>query len=314
MAFAGGFHGSPLGLEHSICVTLCKLPRRVKGIWHLLATSFLKTVIIKECTPLTVIRMSIDELETEAISDPSRFLSAPQTIEFFGLPGVGKTTVAHHVVAGLRRAGWPILASHEVIGDDLTSAKRHGARVGLLLSEFPNVLARRATIGRFSSAGSQSLKGRTKALYNTLTLTAFEQKAVRKRKTLILDQGMAQAAWSVLNFSTGAISEANPILPAKNWSPVIIALSAPLDTVVDRIRTRRSRHSRMQNDKADWLRAKNAETAVLNALESRSDAGQMVVNHYRADQIDPSVLADRIVEDLLEFQAQQSAVRGLHLA
>lgn len=257
--------------------------------------------------------MSIEELETEDISDPSRFLSAPQTIEFFGLPGIGKTTVAHHVVAGLRHAGWPIMASHEVVGDDLTNTKRHVARVGLLLSEFPNVLARRATIGRFSGAGKQSLKGRTKAFYNTLTLTAFQQKAIRERKTLILDQGMAQAAWSVLNFSAGEIGEANPILPSNNWSPLIIALDAPLSIVVARIGARQSRHSRMQSTKADWTRAKAAEVAVLRALEARSDEGQLLVRRYKADHLAPEALANMITEDLLEAHKQQILFKGPRL-
>jgi hypothetical protein len=258
--------------------------------------------------------MSIDQPEKEGICEPSHFFNAVPTIEFFGLPGIGKTTVAHHVAVGLRCAGWPVLASHEVIGDDLTNTKRHVARLGLILSEFPNVFARRATIGRFSGAGNQSLKGRTKALYNTLTLTAFQQKAMRRQKTLILDQGMAQAAWSVLNFSAGKIGEANPILPNNNWSPMIIALEAPLNIVVDRIKARHSRHSRMQNDKADWTRAKDAEVAVMRALETRADAGQLVVRRYNAEHLDPKVLANLITEDLLNAHEHQQFVQGLYLA
>lgn len=131
-----------------------------------------------------------------------RGVSAPapeiDTIEFFGVPGAGKTSVARELINLLRQEGLKTQFSGVIMNDDASFAKRSFRRLLLTTSELcrhPRMAVRRAV--RLAALGG-AWRQKIHSLWNYCSVLAMTMKHRRRDSPdlLVCDQGMMQAVWS----------------------------------------------------------------------------------------------------------------------
>ncbi|WP_445503119.1 hypothetical protein [Microvirga sp. G4-2] len=119
-------------------------------------------------------------------------------IEFFGLPGAGKSTLSHHVSSLLSKRGYAVdevtykldhdlgRLGHAVV--KLASITRHiGRRPARVLLDVAHILVTQQN--RWADA--------QRSVFNWLYITSVMARRSRDDRILILDQGLAQAIWTV---------------------------------------------------------------------------------------------------------------------
>lgn len=120
------------------------------------------------------------------------------TIEFFGVPGAGKTSVARELISLLGRDGLKVQFSGAIMNDDAGFAKRSFRRLILTTSELcrhPRMAVRRSM--RVAGLGG-AWRDKVHSLWNYCSVLAMTMKHRRRggSELLVCDQGMMQAVWS----------------------------------------------------------------------------------------------------------------------
>ncbi|MDX8445279.1 AAA family ATPase [Mesorhizobium captivum] len=185
-------------------------------------------------------------VETRALQTDIRF------VEFFGLPGVGKTTVSSLLANGLRRCG-PLVGDVRMAWGTRTFISRQIYRVGIVAPrikdrEFRSLLMR---IARFVlESGQSSIADAVRVIWNMWVLVAFVQSERPRQNTIvIMDQGLLQGFWSIfLKSKRRATSE--------KWVDILsdigvddmlfVHLRAETGVARDRLLKRGDQSSRMQ--------------------------------------------------------------------
>ncbi|RWE04052.1 AAA family ATPase [Mesorhizobium sp.] len=185
-------------------------------------------------------------VETRALQTDIRF------VEFFGLPGVGKTTASSLLANGLRRCG-PLVGDVRMAWGTRTFISRQIYRVGIVAPrikdrEFRSLLMR---IARFVlESGQSSIADAVRVTWNMWVLVAFVQsERPRQNAIVIMDQGLLQGFWSIfLKSKRRATSE--------RWVDILsdigvddmlfVHLRAETGVARDRLLKRGDQSSRMQ--------------------------------------------------------------------
>ncbi|MDX8513103.1 AAA family ATPase [Mesorhizobium captivum] len=185
-------------------------------------------------------------VETRALQTDIRF------VEFFGLPGVGKTTASSLLANGLRRCG-PLVGDVRMAWGTRTFIGRQIYRVGIVAPrikdrEFRSLLMR---IARFVlESGQSSIADAVRVIWNMWVLVAFVQSERPRQNTIvIMDQGLLQGFWSIfLKSKRRATSE--------KWVDILsdigvddmlfVHLRAETGVARDRLLKRGDQSSRMQ--------------------------------------------------------------------
>ncbi|OWK22126.1 hypothetical protein AJ88_15385 [Mesorhizobium amorphae CCBAU 01583] len=122
-------------------------------------------------------------------------------MEFFGLPGIGKTTASSLLANSLRRCG-PLIGEVQIAWGTRTFIRRQIYRIGivaprLMNREFRSLVVR---IARFVfESGQSSIIDAAKVIWNFSVLVAYvENERPRKNTIIIMDQGLLQGFWSIL--------------------------------------------------------------------------------------------------------------------
>ncbi|AZO29092.1 AAA family ATPase [Mesorhizobium sp. M1B.F.Ca.ET.045.04.1.1] len=183
---------------------------------------------------------------TRALQTDIRF------VEFFGLPGVGKTTASSLLANGLRRCG-PLVGDVRMAWGTRTFISRQIYRVGIVAPrikdrEFRSLLMR---IARFVlESGQSSIADAVRVTWNMWVLVAFVQsERPRQNAIVIMDQGLLQGFWSIfLKSKRRATSE--------RWVDILsdigvddmlfVHLRAETGVARDRLLKRGDQSSRMQ--------------------------------------------------------------------
>lgn len=122
-------------------------------------------------------------------------------IEFFGMPGSGKSYVAGHLAAQLRQQGFRV--SERTLSLSRANAPRRIlGKVGLVARGFVSgVRLLPVLLALVADCGAGGLKRKTKLVFNWLYLCALVRIDSRDHQVLVLDQGFAQALWSTFFYA-----------------------------------------------------------------------------------------------------------------
>lgn len=199
-------------------------------------------------------------------------------VEFFGLPGIGKTTASTLLAQGLRRCG-PLVADVQVAWEARNFIGRQIYRIGIISRrfrdrEFRSLFAR---IARFViESGQSSIVDAAKVIWNLSFVVAYVQSERAENNTIaIMDQGLLQGFLSILLKSRNRAT-------SEKWLDILFAigvhdiafvhLRGELGVARDRLQKRGDRSSRMQRASPDcdfdlWLTADRACREIAADLE-----------------------------------------------
>jgi hypothetical protein len=194
-------------------------------------------------------------------------------VEFFGLPGAGKTTLADALGRHLQEEGRVCIYRRLVLADDRRAAARHLLRARFVVYgtlRHPTLFGSAMRLVRDSR--QTSMRDAAKVLWNLSCVLGFW---LWCRKTdadvVLVDQGVLQALWSVAFASRGA-GEFRPFLERLVTDDIrfIHVVTEPADADA-RLGARTSGTTRIAGDVAArsdaWVRGQAALDQVLGALE-----------------------------------------------
>jgi hypothetical protein len=187
-------------------------------------------------------------------------------VEFVGLPGAGKSTIATLLAERLKKAGWDVRSRGEILGDRLGFLRRQWMR-------FRIVVKWMVTDGRFSghivryvrAAGQITTIDAIKVIWNFwVVLALMADHRQTSNNLMIVDQGLLQAVWSIL------LTTRNPN-HGQEWlrlldeiglhDAILIYTSVSSHEARQRLRARKRPLTRMAmgwaQDVAIWERAEN---------------------------------------------------------
>jgi len=169
------------------------------------------------------------------------------TVEFLGLPGVGKSSLSRRVAVMLRERGHPV---HEATFDlghtpgTMSRSLRKAVPVGreMLLHPWSAGRACRAVIASRQDSSLTAFK----MIFNWLMVAGIARRATRLQGVHLFDQGLCQALWSIgLSSSNAAPGRVGDALFALAPRPdLIFNIEASAETVARRLRERGGRDSR----------------------------------------------------------------------
>lgn len=174
-----------------------------------------------------------------------RRLGPPLLLEFVGLPGAGKTTIAARLVRELRARGTTCAERRGEREADAGRMRRHIRRAGDLLRNHDLTLA----LLRFAaSVRPVSLTRLTRALKVAGWGRRLGSLARADVDVVVLDQGPVQDAWSITvpgrRWSEVAMRSAVRRLQTVDIPRVFIFVDVSIDTACDRLQQRPGANSR----------------------------------------------------------------------
>jgi thymidylate kinase len=167
-------------------------------------------------------------------------------VEFCGLPGAGKSTLARTVVARLRLRGVPTTEVMAPIGPDADRRARLMRKSAAVIrgAVEPGSIALAARVGLLS--GQTAARDRVARPANLLVVRHAVRRAQRRPGVHVLDQGPLQEWWSA-----GLRAESAKILAfAANdravRSDLLVHIDTPVELLMQRLQARQVRQSRLE--------------------------------------------------------------------
>jgi hypothetical protein len=170
-------------------------------------------------------------------------------VEFLGLPGAGKSTIAGRVSQILRRRGIPVNSCASVLEDPQAKVRRRMLKSCYIvhgLFSCPRYAARSATTILGTRQGS--IADLLKILFNWLFVSSLMRRHAASRGVCLLEEGVFQALWSIgIGARSECMSDMAKLLFALTPLPTaVVVIGSSRATVERRLRARAERWSRME--------------------------------------------------------------------
>ncbi len=172
--------------------------------------------------------------------------SVGYVVEFCGLPGAGKSTLARAVVAQLRLRGVPTTEVMASRGPDAPRVARVTRKLGAVLSGIRESGSARLVIDVALRSSQQDRRDRLARPANLLVVRHAVTQARRRPGVHVLDQGPLQEWWSAaLRADDARVVEMAARDPAPR-ADLVVQVRAPIEVLVDRLEARGARQSRLE--------------------------------------------------------------------
>lgn len=203
--------------------------------------------------------------------------SLVRSIEFFGLPGCGKTTIARELLALLRENGLSASFSREIMGDGTAFGRRTLRRLALVAGQAPRSPGGFWRGVRLIQSQSEGLGDSLHSIWNFLSVQAMAVQQLRGRGLMVLDQGLVQAIWSarMSEVASGGAAAWEELIGG-DWLDqcLFVQVECGSQVAMERLRAREERTSRMQRaERLDELALWSKGETLVSELGKMVEAG-----------------------------------------
>ena len=222
-------------------------------------------------------------------------------IEFAGLPGAGKTTVADSTNQALRAAGISSRVSDARISASVPASTRARIRLALACAElFRHPVQGAGALRAMRRLAPGPSRDALAGAVQWFAVQRLEARASRTAGVHLLQEGSVQTLWTLALRARGRHDELVRLLGRHAVPPehLLVVVDAPLDLVSTRLTTRASRHSRTQLLAEHELAAELvAGRELLQEILAASDRGHLLLFNDGLDS--PEELGRQVVSWVL---------------
>lgn len=207
---------------------------------------------------------------------PAADVGWPLQIEFFGLPGCGKTTLANELFDILSRTRSSMIFGPSLIHDTSSATKRTAAKLYLISGTLCRRGAEPIGIGQAIKIRQRSLKDKAKTIFNFATVSSVYLWLKARDLDAVIDQGVLQAIWSAEFRSRRSDIQGvwtDVISQVSGTDRIHICITTSVPVCRERLERRTTKHSRMQaagllHDVGTWDRAERLCHMIMRELHS----------------------------------------------
>jgi thymidylate kinase len=218
-------------------------------------------------------------------------------VEFLGLPGAGKSTLARLAAEALVERGIAVEYVNRTLTHGAGPPRRWLRKAGRVIEGLVRTPRCSAlTIRRIHETRQRSPRDFLITAFNWLLVTTLVRRAAASRKVFLLDQGIAQALWSV-GFSAQGQAWQETMRQVASCAPapdMIFLVHAGLLNIKDRLALRRHNLSRLSGTQAinsePLVRASALLEAVADIMRSRQVPIIVVNNEHHRQLSDNTIM------------------------